>query len=162
MIFNQLKRFANRITSVSCPIAGIQWTPSTLECQTAEAVMAFLAQRRVFYNILDEERATACWFSVNQIRQELTKHCQVHGPRTELGKILRAMNRDCRKFVSALEKHRLLDGQGAYVINRSLKDQAIIQLRLAFGRHVARMVLTYGIDVEDELAIIIPFDGRRF
>jgi hypothetical protein len=161
MRFEHIKKFANRITAVSCPVAGVQWTPPVLECNTAEKLMSFLAQKRVFYNALDDERAAACWHSVNDIRRELTTYSQTHGPKTELGKLLRGMNRDCRTFVDTMEQHRQLDRDGEYVISRSIKEQAILTLRHAFGRHIARLSLKYGVDVEDELAVLIPFAHRE-
>jgi len=152
MKFDDIKKYSNRITAISTPVGGVQWTPPVLECTTAGKLMAFLAQKRVFYNELDDELAGACLHSVNEIRNELTTHSQVHGAKTPLGKLLRDMNRDCRRFIDTLEQNRHFSQSGDYVIHRSIKEQAIITFRRAFGRHIARLSLKYGLDVEDEKA----------
>ena len=47
------------------------------------------------------------------------------------------------------------------VIQKSVLERELINLRSVFGKPVAEIAIAYGLDVEDDLATIIPFNNLQ-
>jgi hypothetical protein len=92
--------------------------------------------------------------SVLQIREEFTRILQECPPSDELTGPLKVMQAGCRKFLDLMGppmgRGRLFDDQNMWV--------AIGQLRGMFGVELAELSTAYGIEVEGELAGIIPLE----
>jgi hypothetical protein len=155
----KFQEIVNRLTGISIPIFGVSWNPPELEVSVARRVITFLEDRRVLYNPSDMELPHHCVQSVLEIRQFLTEELARLNSATALESSLRAMRASCRKFLDAVgdEEGRIVIFGGhpghwaSWVFNGALGE-----LRGVFGVHIARLAAQHGLDVEDELASILP------
>ena len=157
----KFKEIVARITGISVPICGISWTPPEAEVTVARRVLAFLEDRRVLYVLWNLEVPEACNSSVLEIRRYLTSEIQRLGDNSEeLAGSLRAMRAACRKFLTPVPSGEF-QRMGSY--GPRWLAGALGELRGVFGVHIARLAAQYGLDVEDELAAILPAidDERR-
>lgn len=156
---------ASRLTGISTPLGGISWTPPTPDVEVARAVLIFLEDRRVLYDPTDVEVADHCINSVLQIREYLTRVLADQGIATYLSDHLRAMRAACRKFLKRFgdpdsDKLRNFYIPHSLGHHNGLQDwrlnQALGELRGIFGIHIAQIAVKYGLEVEDQLAAVLP------
>jgi hypothetical protein len=147
----------NRLNGISCPVFGVSWTPPVLDVTAARRVMRFLEDRRVLYNPFAWEEPGHCVESVLQIRRFLTEELGNLPPSSELASYLKAIRSACRKFLDAMQKEhggrivRLHHGSDSFGFYSALGE-----FRGAIGPHVGAIAVWYGIDVEDDLAQVLP------
>jgi hypothetical protein len=150
---------ANRLTGISTPIIGVSWQPTGSETAATRRVVAFLEDRRVLYYPGEMEVPVHCVSSVMQIRRFLTAEIGRLGRKSELGASLRAMQAACRKFLDAV------GGEDSEILLHAREPGhyagwtfygALGEMRGVFGIHLARIATRFQVDVEDELAAIIP------
>ncbi|HYC61113.1 MAG TPA: DUF6650 family protein [Thermoanaerobaculia bacterium] len=158
MKFNDI---TSRLTGISIPIFGISWTPPASERDAAKRVVTFLEDRRVLYNPSELEVPEHCVMSIVDMRRHLTDDLQKIDADGELAKQLRAMRAACRKFLDTVQvpneyydivEHGFTRGHFASWVFLS----ALGELRGVFGLHLAQIAAAYGLDVEDDLASILP------
>jgi len=127
------------------------------EIGTAHRVLAFLEDRRVLYAPEQMETADECVQSVLEIRRFLTEVIGELVPDSELGKALRVIRAACRKFLDEYDGPSAGLGMtlwrhgGDWVLGPALGE-----LRGVTGVCVAAIADRYGLDVEAELAAILP------
>ena len=100
-----------------------------------------------------------CVHSVIDIRRFLTDELGHLDGDTELAKGLRAMRAACRKFLNTVQADDrdvlgYADLRGHWV--SWVFNGALGELRGVYGVHIAQMAAEYGLDVEDDLASILP------
>jgi hypothetical protein len=152
------KNILKHITGISTPIFGIQWAPPTFDKDVAQGVITFLEDKRVLFNSMHMESANHCVTSVQNIRQELTRFLQSLGDKNSpLGKKIKAMRLAARHFIDKV------GGQGFpkfdTTIQTSILERELFKLREKFGKHIAEIAISYGHDVENDLAVIMPFNN---
>jgi hypothetical protein len=152
----KFREIAKRITGFSTPIFGVSWNPDNTERDIARKVISYLEDRRVLYAPFDMEYTPHCIQSVLQMREFLTSEIGAAPENTVLLSSLRAMRAACRKFQNQTGDHRQIGRFPSGEINGALGE-----LRAAIGIHVARMAVAYGIDVEKELASILPEEDEK-
>lgn len=155
----QFREVVSRVTGLSVPIFGVQWNPPEAECVAARRVLAFLEDRRVLYVPSEMELPHHCVESVLRIREFITAELGKLNSDQELAQSLRAMRAACRKFLATVQAddQRIVQfgaHQGHYA--SWVFNGAVGELRGVFGVHVARLAASHGLDVEDELASILP------
>ncbi len=152
------KKIVRHITGFSTPIFGIQWNPPTYDITIAQDVITFLEDRRVLYSPAEMENAGHCVQSIQTIRQELTDNMnKLSNINSPLGKQLRKMREAARKFIDNVGSQVFL--QFDNVIQTSILERELFKLRDKYGRCIAEIAGGYGLDVEDDLAKIIPFNN---
>lgn len=158
MKFNDI---TSRLTGISIPVFGLSWTPPASEREAAKRVVTFLEDRRVLYNPSELEVPEHCVMSIVDIRRHLTAEIQKIDADGELAKQLRAMRGASRKFLDTVQapneyysivEHGFSPGHFASWVFLS----ALGELRGVFGLHLAQIAAAYGLDVEDDLASILP------
>lgn len=97
-----------------------------------------------------------CVESVLEIRRFLTDELQSHVEDDALTQSMRAMRAACRKFLDTVggDVRRFGGHPGhwaSWVFNGALGE-----LRGVFGVHLAQIAVQYGLEIEDELAAILP------
>lgn len=156
MTFNDIKE---RLTGISCPFFGISWNPPETDRSIARRVILFLEDKRVLYNPSDLELPRHCVESVIGIREFLTNEMIQAQDNSKLFGYIKAMRIACRKFLNTISSKdiRFLD-EARYNGNFSswVFGSALGELRGTFGNMIAQISAAYGIDVEDDLAKIIP------
>ena len=159
------KEAASRMTGFSTPIFGVSWEPAVSDVAVARRLLAFLEDRRVLYSPTHVEIADHCIRSVLEIRHHLTETIGEAGIADDLDGHIRAMRGACRRFLTELDVD---DGDDRLWIPGSRRDQyrsglddwrlnqALGELRAVFGIHIGHVASKYGIDIEDDLASILP------
>ena len=159
----KFSEIANRLTGISTPIIGVSWQPTGSETAAARRVAAFLEDRRVLYNPGEMEVPAHCVSSVLQIRHFLTAEIGKLGEKSELAASLRAMRAACRKFLDAV------GGEDSEIAPHARKlghyaswtfYSALGEMRGVFGVHLARIAARFQLDIEDNLAAILPAEGE--
>ncbi len=153
----QFKEIVAHITGVSVPIFGIQWKPITPEVTIARNILRRLEDRRVLYRPEEMEGAQYCLRSVEEMRHLLTDALQQVEPHTHLGKQFARLRRACREFCDIVGSPKF--SAVSFPVQRSLLSRELIKLRKVAGSAVAAIAIAYGLDVEDELASILPFNN---
>ena len=156
--YMRYKTILASITGISSPIFGIQWTPPTLDIKIAEDLVKFLEDRRVLFKPTEMEDANHCAQSVLDIRSEVTMALQRQSDeRSPLCKQLRKMRSACRRFSDKIGT----DGFKRFdlVIQKSILERELFLLRETFGETIAEIAIAHGLDVEDDLAKILPFNN---
>ena len=152
----------NRITGFSVPVFGVQWSPTETERSVARRILAFLEDRRVLYVPSEMEQPHQCVESVLRIREFLTAELGSLDSKTSIAQSLRALRAACRKFHDTVnvEKGAIIRHGAEYGHYASwLFNGALGELRGVFGVHIATLAASYGLDVEGELASILPATG---
>ena len=154
----KFKEILKHITGITTPIFGISWNPNNTERDHAREVIAYLEDRRVLYDPCEIEISEHCVDSVIQIRVFLTKKIGEISDDSELSVSLRAMRAACRKYLDRMgvKNDLILFGAHRTFNNRWELHSFIGELRGVLGIHIAKIAVAYGIDVESDLASIIP------
>jgi hypothetical protein len=155
MRFSDLIR---RINGISSPIFGVSWNPTEADRDIARRIIAFMEDRRVLYAPWDMEIPRACVESVNSIRGFLTHELMSLDSNKEIAEHLRAMRSACRKFLDRVERDIAILDFGHYRSHWSnwIFTDALGGLRATFGIHILQLAVKYGLDIEDDLASILP------
>jgi hypothetical protein len=154
----KFREIASRLTGISSPIFGVSWNPPPADVTVARRVITFLEDRRVLFVDESIEVPSQCVSSVIEVRRYLTSEIQQLAE-GELCGSLRAMRAACRKFLESV------DDDGGIVVRYGHHHGhwaswrfggALGELRGVFGVHIARIAAQNGLDVEDDLARILP------
>jgi hypothetical protein len=150
------KEILASLSGVSIPIFGIQWQPAMPDITTARHLIRELENRRVLYREYESEGTQYCVSSVDQIRSVLTSALKNADEGSELYKRLQKMRAASRKFCDAVQASAVVSSSQA--VQRSVLHRELIKLRQVVGLCVGELAIGYGLDVHDELALIIPFN----
>lgn len=150
-----------RVNGVSTPLGGISWEPAQSDVAAAKELIAFMEDRRVLFYPDNVEVADHAIQSVLRIREFLTTMLARGGLQEELTSSLRAMRSACRKFLdSAVPPDEGGRGLRRWRPGSGLDDhrlnQALGELRGVVGIHLGLIAGRYHLDMEDELASILP------
>lgn len=152
------REIASRITGISTPLGGLSWEPPKPDSQVVRQLFLFLEDRRVLYEPAQVEMPEHCVQSVLQIRQHLTAVLNDGGISTELEDVLRGLRGACRDFLGQTnymhERPGMREGFGG--LHDWMFNQALGTLRSAFGLQIARLAITYDVDVPELLAVTLP------
>lgn len=156
----RFKEIIGRVTGLSSPVFGISWNPPEPETRVARRVIAFLEDRRVLYNPSEMEVPDHCAQSIVEIRKYLTTEIQSMNDSSGISESLRAMRAACRKFTTTVGDRSDIIRFGAHRGHWASWEfnGALGELRGVFGVHLAKLAASYGLDVEDDLASILPAD----
>jgi hypothetical protein len=143
----KFKELASRLTGVSIPVFGISWNPPESESKIIRDVLVYLEDRRALYNPFAHELEHEVAQSVLDIRKELTSAIRRLSADSNAAPLLRAMRSACREYLDETRGHMPL----MFSFLTSLG-----KLRSLFGVNIAYLAIEYGIDIEGELASIVP------
>lgn len=148
----------DRLTGISCPLFGISWNPPVLERTIAREVIVFLEPRRVLYAAYEYESVCPCITSVTEIKNYLTSELQQVREKSKISSYIRSMRNACNKFLSKCPDNKEFRCYACQAgnIDNWIFTSAIGELRGVFGIMLGQIVKAYGIDIEDDLAEIIP------
>lgn len=155
----KFSEIANRLTGISTPLGGVSWQPSELESAAARRIVAYLEDRRVLYAPDELEDPSHCVHSVLDIRRLLTAELGKLDAGSDFAANLRAMRAACRKFLDRIGA----DGNEVTLYARHRGHWAswtffgaLGEMRGTFGVHLAQVAARFKLDIEDNLASILP------
>lgn len=153
----KFKTILSRLTGLSCPWFGISWNPTEAEIIIATRIIRFLEDKRILFNPSEMESPSYCVESTIRIREYLTYEMQSMNPDSKLFEYTKAMRIAARKFTDRMESQRDKD----FLCNARhwaswTFASALGEMRGIFGNMIAQIAAAYGLDVEDDLATIIP------
>jgi hypothetical protein len=140
------KELASRLNGVQIPIFGVQWVPAEPERKVVRDTLTFFEDRRVLYNPCAWEMEREVTDSVLRIRDTLTEAIQRLGEDSKAVPAMKAMRMACREYLDRARNH-----YGHHDLATDLG-----RLRALFGLQIALLAIEYGIDLEEDLASIIP------
>jgi|TARA_B100002003_G_scaffold228901_1_gene237659 hypothetical protein len=157
------REIVSRLTGLSSPVFGVSWNPPEPQVKIARRIVAFLEDRRVLFEPSEMEIPSHCIQSILDIRRYLTTELQSLDSDTEIANSLRALRAACRKFMKTVgARSEIIDFGASHGHWASWKFMgALGELRGVFGVHIARLAASYGLDVEDDLAKILPADPNE-
>jgi len=109
-----------------------------------------------FYNPFAWEEPDHCVHSVIDIRRYLTEELRNLPPESELIPHLKAIRAACRKFLDQMQDERGRRIRLSHATESFNFYSALGEFRGVIGPHVATVSVQYGIDIEDDLARILP------
>ena len=151
---------ASRLTGVSCPFFGVSWEPPESERKIAQDIITHLEDHRALYNPYHLEVVSEVVRSVERMREVFTDTLKRLGDGSEqFVDCVRAMRRSCRKFLDQIQhvppsERELFNDLGMGL--QMLVCTALGELRHAIGIHIGQISVMYGLDVEEELARLLP------
>ena len=147
--FNNIVR---SLTGISTPVFGVSWNPPETQRDIVRKLIIFLEDRRALYNPFDIEMPVYVGRSIIEIRHQLTEILENLGESSEISQHLRAMRAACRKYLDNTCNHL----NPRYHFRDFEVFASLGELRAVFGIHIAQLCVKYGIDIEQDLASIIP------
>jgi hypothetical protein len=155
----KFEEILSSITGISVPIFGVQWQPPAPEVRIARDLIRELEDRRVLYRPYEMEGPQDCLGSVKDMRGNLTTALQRLTAEGPLLKQLQRLRRACRHFCDIIGSVGF--SQAAKPVQRSLLTRELAKLRDTAGAVIGAIALSYGLNVDDELASIIPFNNVK-
>ncbi len=155
MLFSEL---TSKLTGISCPVFGVSWNPPASQRTVARKIITYLEGKRVLYEDLNDEFACSCVKSVLEIKDFLTNQISDIKENSELETYVLGMRTACNAFLSKchLERENKCEYCHVGTIENMMFTVALGQLRTSFGVMIGQIAKTFGADVEDSLAQIIP------
>ena len=149
---------ARRITGISTPFGGLQLSdPGPSDAETVRQFILFLEDRRVLYNPMDLEVISQVEHSIHQIREQCTKTLQTLPLKAFAVTPIRSIREASRRFHDDQnEDFRFFDSRWPWREGTPGFFVALGAYRATVGQQVALLSAHYDIDVEGDLASILP------
>lgn len=163
------KEMLNRITGISIPVFGVQWTPATSDRQAVRKFLVFLEDRRALFNPMPAEIEDHVISSIQRIRAECVATLGALGENAPAASNVRAIAAACRRFLDAPypefndmfeRRQRWRDGDFGRGLRHDTSPEAFFtalgEFRGYVGAHIAVLASTYDIDIHGDLTTILP------
>ena len=145
-------KIAKAITGISTPFFGVSWNPPVSDQEVARKLLIFLEDRRALYDPVETDRPEWVFDSIQEIRKYLTGVLDKNeNSEPFFQQIIRDMRAACRKYQSIMGGSRFIGGRFSNIYGMALGE-----FRALFGIYLARLVVGYGLDVEEQLSAIFP------
>jgi hypothetical protein len=157
-----LPSLARRITGFSTPIFGVSWTPPTAERDSVRGFLTFLEDRRVLFNPHQLEVESEVHHSVQAIRQRCTEALSALSDPSQAVGPIRAIRAACRRFSDEPRADfRNLSPSFGRFGDQAAFFTALGELRATVGVQLAILAVLYKIELEAELASILPAEDEK-
>jgi hypothetical protein len=143
---------SRRIAGLSIPRFGRSWHPPELERKIIQRLILFLEDRPALYDPLDLELFAWATDSILGIRNELTKTLPKLGSDSQAIPHLKAMRAACIDYLGYIRYPEQPDKLPWVNYFTWLGE-----LREIFGSQIAQLSAMYGIDLEGDIVLILPF-----
>ncbi len=157
-----------RVNGFSTPVFGISWQPPTADIAVARRIIAEVETRRVLFSTFSNEVPDRCVASVLELRKLFTEILAAGGIGKELEGPVRIMRRYCVRFLDRVGASETRDAPGDRHLFRERQwmmhdywfGEALGELRSGVTLPIAIIASSYGLDVDDELAQVLPQPDR--
>lgn len=159
-------RVANRLTGISTPVFGASWKPPELDVDVANELITFLEDRRMLTVPHAWENAQDVVKSVMETRAKLTEVASRVDPDTPPVRAHAPCELPAGSFSRTGGGRTSPPDSSPPSFGSRFSDPVVRgnltadlgELRGVFGIPIARISAAYGIDVEEDLAAILPED----
>ena len=151
------REILSRWTGFSTPIFGIQWNPPVLQMQIAKEVIIELEDRRVLFYAQHGEDLSYANQSAIQIRQMVNNELKKLDRDAPLYKSLSKLRKATRDFCNECDKIERASAE--YPVTMSMLRSALEKFRKSVGQVVGEISVSFDLEIEDDLASIIPFNN---
>lgn len=145
-----------RLTGISFPWGGIQWETVEGDKHVARRVISFLEDRRLLFADRHVEDQHHCVASALEIRKYLGREISAAKPGKTLEQTLKAMRAAFRKFVEAAGPDAINFFGQRWHYEADPFSLALGDLRTSVGMHIAAIAVKFDLEIDDELASIVP------
>jgi len=152
---------SRRITGFSTPFFGVSWKPPTADRDAVRAFLTFLEDRRVLFNPFHLEVEYQVQQSIQQIREQCTTAISALPDDSPAVAPLRGIRAACRRFLDEphtngrrFHSHDFHGPEGPEFFT------ALGEFRATVGAHIASLAVLFRIDLEPELASIVPAEDE--
>jgi hypothetical protein len=148
---------ARRIAGLSTPIVGVSWNAPAADRDVVRAFLTFLEDRRVLFNPFQLEVEHQVQYSILEIRKHCTKTIEVLSDSSHAIAPLRGIRAACRRFLDEPLTHsRRFHQRDFHEPEGREFFTALGEFRATVGAHVASLAVLYKIELQPELASIVP------
>lgn len=136
---------------------GASWEITNPDRDAIRAFLAYLEDRRALYVPTQLEVEGDVRWSVEDIRKRCTETLGKLGEGSSAAPHVRAIRQACRRYMTnGHHEYPNLMPRGPEISHQAGWLIALGELRAIVGFHVAVLAAAYGIELEDELAGIVP------
>jgi hypothetical protein len=164
----------SRLSGISILGFGASWKPPEPERDVVRSILTVLEDKRVLYEDYNFENQGDVNQSLNNIRAVLTDGIDRVSDKSPAAQAFRIMRAACREFLKQPHSHPVLgkvvrrmivgppgDGPQSIVEEPIISNEdnffaALGKLRGIFGQQLADIAYLYRIDLEEQLASILP------
>jgi len=153
---------ASRLPGVSALGFGVSWKAPEPERDVVQGVITFLEDRRALYGQSVWEEPAHVIQSVLKIREELTDGLKRVGDNSPAKGAFRIMRAACRAFLDQSSTKSIATHDGMLRDYGYQTEEFFVGLgimRAIFGQQLAVLAYLYKINVEEQLATIMPPSG---
>lgn len=156
-----VRSLAHRLSGFSTPVFGVSWNPPVDEREIVRRLLTALEDRRVLFIPMILEIPEQVTRSVLELREVLTGALQELPEDSPANGSIRAMRAACRKFLED-PRPEFRNVHPRHMYDRDAEGVgpeffvALGELRAVFGAHIAALACSYGLEVEDSLATVLP------
>jgi hypothetical protein len=149
---------ARKITGIGTPLGGVQWAdPGPFDGDTVRHLLLFLEDRRLLYNAANLEEVSQVERAVREIREQCANTLQALPPKTFAIAPIRIIREASRRFHSEQqEQFPSFDGRASFRRGSAEFFAALGSYRATVGQQVALLAGYYDIDIEGDLASVLP------
>jgi hypothetical protein len=156
-LLHKAKNVGSRITGFSIPFFGLSWQPPVSERELLRGFIAFLEDRRALYVPSQLEIEGDVRWSVEFIRTKCTELLATLSESSEASPHIRAIRAACRKYMSKeTVEYPNLRHSGDAVSQNAGWLIGLGELRSSIGIQLSALTAAYGIELEEDLASILP------
>jgi hypothetical protein len=156
---------ATRLAGVSVLGFGASWKAPEPERVVVRDVITALEDKRALYSQAVWEEPRHVIQSIFKIRDELTNGLKRVGDNSPAKDAFRIRRAACREFLTLTSTQSLQQQKGMMRGNSVWEQEQFFvelgKLRSVFGQQLAVLGYLYGIDIEPELASILPPEAKR-
>ena len=160
----QSQSLASRLAGVSILGFGASWKAPEPERVVVRDVITALEDKRALYSQAVWEEPSHVVQSLLKIRDELTSGLKRVGDNSPAKEAFRIMRAACRNFLTL---HSVKEQEHNRGMMRDMGYQqeeffvGLGKLRATFGQQLAVLGYLYGVDIEEELATILPPEAEK-
>ena len=153
----KITELARRIAGFSSPVVGESWKAPAADRSAVRTFLTFLEDRRVLFNPFHVEVEYQVQQSILQIREHCTKAIEALADSSLAIAPLKGIRAVCRRFLDEPLVHsRRFHQRDFYGPESPEFFTALGEFRATVGVHVVSLAVLYKIELDSDLASIVP------
>lgn len=150
------KEIGRRFTGFSILSLGVQWQYTVSEREIVREFILFLEDRRALYVPTQVEIEADVRWSAQSIREHATKALAQLAEGSKVAGPIRLIRAACRRYLEHSQQYPNIAALDAAAGNAAPWLISLGELRAAVGYNIGTLAVALDLDIEEELASIIP------